>query len=70
MKNFSLLFFLIFLVAISEGHGDTAMCLLKAGAESNKRDENDRLAIELAPDKKVRTPLSLLRFLCVRGIRD
>lgn len=39
--------------AISEGHGDTAMALLKAGAETNKRDENDKLAIELAPDSKV-----------------
>ena len=44
---------LMLCIAISEGHGDTAMALLKAGAESDKRDENDKLAIELAPDKKV-----------------
>ena len=44
------------------------MALLKAGAETDKRDENDKLAIELAPDNKVRPspdffscgPLSIL----------
>lgn len=40
--------------AIAEGHGDTALVLLKAGAETNKRDSNERLAIEMAPDAKVR----------------
>ncbi|KAL2043330.1 hypothetical protein N7G274_003636 [Stereocaulon virgatum] len=40
--------------AISEGHGDTAMVLLKAGAETDKRDANGNLAIDLAPDKKIR----------------
>ena len=39
--------------AISEGHGDTAMVLLKAGAETDKRDVDGNLAIDLAPDKKV-----------------
>ncbi len=39
--------------AISEGHGDTALVLLKAGAETDKRDVDGNLAIDLAPDKKV-----------------
>ena len=39
--------------AISEGHGDTALVLLKAGAETDKRDVDGHLAIDLAPDKKV-----------------
>ena len=39
--------------AISEGHGDTAVVLLKAGAETDKRDVDGNLAIDLAPDKKV-----------------
>jgi len=41
--------------ATSEGHGDTALVLLKAGAETDKRDIDGNLAINLAPDKKVRT---------------
>ncbi|KAL9063565.1 MAG: hypothetical protein Q9157_008181 [Trypethelium eluteriae] len=40
--------------AIAEGHGDTAVELLKAGAETDKRDNNAQLAINLAPDTKVR----------------
>ncbi|KAI9840700.1 MAG: hypothetical protein M1837_001376 [Sclerophora amabilis] len=40
--------------AISEGHGDTALLLLKAGAETDKRDMDDHLAIDLAPDTKIR----------------
>ena len=40
--------------AISEGHGDTAIELIKAGADVTKRDREDRLAIDLAPDSKVR----------------
>jgi 26S proteasome non-ATPase regulatory subunit 10 len=40
--------------AIAEGHGDLAVVLLKAGAEPDKRDNTDKLAIELAPDAKVR----------------
>ena len=39
--------------AISEGHGDTALVLLRAGAETDKRDVDGNLAIDLAPDKKV-----------------
>lgn len=42
-----------FSLAISEGHGDTAVVLLKAGAETDKRDVDGNLAINLAPDKKV-----------------
>ncbi|KAL1985149.1 hypothetical protein VTN96DRAFT_8171 [Rasamsonia emersonii] len=40
--------------AISEGHGDVAIQLLKAGADPLKRDNEGRYAIELAPDSKVR----------------
>ncbi|MCJ1269164.1 hypothetical protein MMC22_009053 [Lobaria immixta] len=40
--------------AISEGHGDAALVLLKAGAESDKRDIDEHLAIDLAPDTKIR----------------
>ncbi|PGH17678.1 hypothetical protein AJ79_01040 [Helicocarpus griseus UAMH5409] len=40
--------------AISEGHGEAALVLLRAGAEVDKKDRNDKLAIELAPDVKVR----------------
>ena len=41
--------------AISEGHGDTAMVLLKAGSETDKKDVDGNLAIDLAPDRKVNT---------------
>ncbi|CAF9930466.1 MAG: hypothetical protein GOMPHAMPRED_005663 [Gomphillus americanus] len=40
--------------AISEGHGDAALVLLKAGAESDKKDVDGNLAINLAPDAKIR----------------
>ncbi|KAL9115449.1 MAG: hypothetical protein Q9227_000770 [Pyrenula ochraceoflavens] len=40
--------------AVSEGHGDVAVALLKAGAETDRRDSEERLAIDLAPDTKVR----------------
>jgi 26S proteasome non-ATPase regulatory subunit 10 len=39
--------------AIAEGHGDTAIALLKAGAETDKKDADGFLAIELAPDSQV-----------------
>lgn len=39
--------------AVAEGHGDTALALLKAGAETDKKDVDGFLAIELAPDTKV-----------------
>ena len=41
------------LTAIAEGHGDAAMVLLKAGADTDKKDNNGALAIDLAPDAKV-----------------
>ena len=44
---------LILVLAIAEGHGDTAVVLMKAGAETDKRDAGGALAIELAPDAKV-----------------
>ncbi|KAI4277280.1 MAG: hypothetical protein L6R38_005468 [Xanthoria sp. 2 TBL-2021] len=40
--------------AISEGHGDTALVLLKAGAEVDKLDVDGKLAIDLAPDTKIK----------------
>ncbi|SPN97831.1 related to 26s proteasome subunit p28 [Cephalotrichum gorgonifer] len=40
--------------AIAEGHGDAAVTLLKAGADSTKREESGLLAIDLAPDVEVR----------------
>ncbi|KAF8475577.1 26S proteasome non-ATPase regulatory subunit 10 [Kalaharituber pfeilii] len=39
--------------AIAEGHGDAALELLKAGAETDKKDVDGMLALQLAPDKKV-----------------
>ena len=44
-----------FLPAISEGHGEAALVLLREGAESDKRDLDGYLAIDMAPDKTVRT---------------
>ncbi|KAL8859427.1 MAG: hypothetical protein Q9178_004105 [Gyalolechia marmorata] len=41
--------------AISEGHGDAALILLRAGAEVDKMDADGNLAIDLAPDAKVST---------------
>ncbi|KAJ9630647.1 putative ankyrin-repeat protein [Taxawa tesnikishii (nom. ined.)] len=41
--------------AIAEGHGDTALVLLKAGAQTDKKDNSGALAIDLAPDAKVRS---------------
>ena len=41
--------------AIAEGWGDAAVALLRRGANSGTADKEDRLAIELAPDRKVYT---------------
>lgn len=41
--------------AVAEGHGDTAVALLKAGAETDKKDADGFLALELAPDAQVST---------------
>jgi len=40
--------------AIAEGHGDAALELLKAGADVSKKTNEGELALQLAPDKKVR----------------
>ncbi|KAL9046858.1 MAG: hypothetical protein Q9214_000422 [Letrouitia sp. 1 TL-2023] len=40
--------------AIAEGHGDTALVLLKAGAETDKKDADGHLALDLAPDNKIK----------------
>jgi 26S proteasome non-ATPase regulatory subunit 10 len=34
--------------------GDTAVALLKAGAATDKKDSDEMLALELAPDSQVR----------------
>lgn len=39
--------------AISEGHGDSAILLLKSGADAEKRDNDGKLAIDHVPDAKV-----------------
>ena len=39
--------------AVSEGHGDAAIALLKAGAETDKQDSEGRVALSLAPDERV-----------------
>ncbi|KAL5356983.1 ankyrin repeat-containing domain protein [Aspergillus floccosus] len=41
--------------AISEGHGDAAITLLKAGAETDKRSSDGLLAFDMAPDAKIRS---------------
>ena len=41
--------------AIAEGHGDTALVLLKAGADTDKKDGSGALAINLAPDAKIKS---------------
>lgn len=40
--------------AISEGHGDVAVELMKQGADSGKLDREEKLAIDCAPDATVR----------------
>ena len=40
--------------AVSEGHGDVAVELLRRGAEPDKRDGEGRVALDCAPDAKVR----------------
>lgn len=54
--------------AVSEGHGDTALLLLKEGAETDKRDVDGNLAIDLAPDNKVGSVFSSLHEIHARGI--
>jgi len=39
--------------AVAEGHGDTAVALLQAGAEAGKRNIDGKLAIDIAPDAEV-----------------
>ena len=41
------------LLAISEGHGEAAMILLREGADSDKEDQDGFLPIALAPDRSV-----------------
>ncbi|CAH0047914.1 unnamed protein product, partial [Clonostachys solani] len=45
--------------AIAEGHGDTAVALLKAGADFSLKTIEDQLAIDLAPDKEASVSFSL-----------
>jgi 26S proteasome non-ATPase regulatory subunit 10 len=44
-------------IAISEGHGDAALFLLKAGIDHKKVDRDGNLALKLAPDAKVYSTL-------------
>jgi 26S proteasome non-ATPase regulatory subunit 10 len=55
--------------AVSEGHGDAAVFLLKAGAEHDKRDGNGNLAIQLAPDVKVCSESKIIWRMEVRLMR-
>ena len=55
--------------AVSEGHGDAAITLLKAGAEADKRDSNGVLAIDMAPDNKVSLFLSSCLVSCCWSAR-
>lgn len=41
--------------AVSEGHGDAALLLLQRGAEWDKKDTWDKVALDYAPDAKTRT---------------
>jgi 26S proteasome non-ATPase regulatory subunit 10 len=40
--------------AISEGHGDAALLLLSRGAEFDKKDNDEHVPLDLAPDAKTR----------------
>ena len=40
--------------AVSEGHGDAALFLLNKGAEWDKKNNDDLLPLDLAPDAKTR----------------
>ncbi|KAF2996641.1 hypothetical protein E8E13_003044 [Curvularia kusanoi] len=40
--------------AVSEGHGDAALLLLQRGAEGERRDQWDKVALDYAPDAKTR----------------
>lgn len=40
--------------AMAEGHGDAALLLLMRGADFEKKDANDHLALDLVPDEKTR----------------
>lgn len=51
-------------LAISEGHGDTALLLLKEGAETDRQDADGKLAIDLAPDNKVLSSTPCLNGKC------
>ncbi|AEO54392.1 hypothetical protein MYCTH_2296924 [Thermothelomyces thermophilus ATCC 42464] len=39
--------------AVAEGHGDAAIALLKAGAETDKKDVDGYLPLDTAPSKDV-----------------
>ncbi|XPS75225.1 putative ankyrin-repeat protein [Ascochyta lentis] len=41
--------------AVSEGHGDAAMLLLQRGAEWEKKDTWDKVALDYVPDAKTRS---------------
>ena len=41
--------------AVAEGHGDTAVALLKEGADVTVKNADGELPLDLAPDKEIRT---------------
>ena len=53
--------------AIAEGHGDAAVVLLKAGADTDRKDTTGTLPIDLAPDPKIRS--YILRAAEEEGIK-
>ncbi|KAI9819955.1 MAG: hypothetical protein M1827_006525 [Pycnora praestabilis] len=53
--------------AIAEGHGDTALLLLKSGVETDKRDMEGHLAIDLAPDAKAKIILGVIRNFILKS---
>lgn len=45
--------FLVMPLSLTKFLGDTAVALLQAGAETDKKDQDGHLALDLAPDKEV-----------------
>lgn len=50
--------------AVAEGHGDTAVALLKEGADHTLKTAEEHLALDLAPDKEVRYIPSKSLYAC------
>lgn len=50
--------------------GDTAVALLKAGAETDKKDVDGYLALDLAPDPQVRNATRIRDYLLINDPRS